>query len=93
MADLGSVISRQSSAILKQPAMKNRHEYCYVIIDSQGSCWRITNDGYDRQPGLPTLLADGWRPVRETPYHQVPYILILLERDADDAKGFGFANG
>ena len=34
--------------------------------------------------------AEGWRPARETAFHQVAYMLILLEREATGSTGFGF---
>ena len=71
--------------------MKDHHEYRYVILDTEGRCWRITDGGTEKEAGLPSLLAGGWRPVRETPYHEVPYVLILLERDDRDDGGFGFS--
>lgn len=57
----------------------------YVILDFYGKCWEVKDDAIERIAGLPSLLEQGWRPVRETPfppqngYH--PCILILLERD------------
>lgn len=60
-------------------------EYLYVIIDPNGACWAVLDNDTKRLEGLPALLRDGWRPVRETPFSGVnttaAYVLILLERE------------
>jgi hypothetical protein len=58
-------------------------EYLYAIVDVNGACWRITGRETEKA-FLPELLAEGWRPIRETPFHQatgISYILICLERE------------
>ncbi|CAN5824918.1 hypothetical protein BH23PLA1_BH23PLA1_44710 [soil metagenome] len=70
--------------------MKDSLEYQYVILGSYGNCWAVTDGGTQKLDGLPSLLQAGWRPIRETPFHSPPYILILLEREAEPSKGFGF---
>ena len=58
------------------------HDYLYAMIDVMGVCWVIRDGGTEKVHGLPTLLGDGWRPVRETPFVSGgAYILILLERE------------
>ena len=59
-------------------------KYLYVMIDCRGICWAVRDGGTERVAGLASLLEEGWRPVRETPFYYnfvVSYILILLERD------------
>ena len=56
-------------------------KYCYVIIDALGQCGLIRDDSTEKITGLPSLLKKGWRPVRETPFFNTLYILILLERE------------
>jgi len=65
-------------------------EYLYAIIDAEGQCWRVGDGETESVKGLPSLLKDGWRPVRETPFGDGAYVLILLDRDTRDPKGFGF---
>ena len=58
--------------------------YLYAMIDAFGTCWIIRDGGTEKVPGLPSLMLQGWRPVRETPWHSsagLGYILILLERE------------
>jgi hypothetical protein len=67
-------------------------EYLYAIVDCNGACWRIVGRETEKAI-LPDLLADGWRPLRETPFPQatgMSYILICLEREPDGKMGFGF---
>ncbi|QDV35171.1 hypothetical protein [Tautonia plasticadhaerens] len=76
--------------------MNDPREFQYVILDYNGVSWLVRDNATERGPGLPSLLADGWKPVRETPFHSessvTPYVLILLERDHKDrGSGFGFA--
>ncbi len=60
------------------------NRYLYVILDFNGGCWEVRDNDTERLEGLPALLEQGWRPVRETPFPPAPgsdaYILILLER-------------
>jgi hypothetical protein len=42
--------------------------YLYVIIDVFGKCWAIRDGETERLAGLPSLLNEGWRPIRETPF-------------------------
>jgi hypothetical protein len=69
-------------------------EYCYAMVDLNGACWRIV-DRTTEKASLPDLLAEGWRPVRETPFAHYEastssYILICLEREPNGKLGFGF---
>jgi hypothetical protein len=70
-------------------------EYLFVILDYNGVCWIVRDQTTERAQGLPALLAEGWRPVRETPFSgsgMAPYVLILLERgDKNRGGDFGFA--
>lgn len=76
--------------------MKNKNEYRYVILDYNGNCWAVKDNATEKTGGLASILAEGWLPIRETPFHSdsvvTPYILILMERDGNGAEsGFGFA--
>ena len=58
--------------------------YKYLILQSNGFCIDVA----DRDPvELAGLLADGWKPVRETPFsasgHETSAILIVLRRETD----------
>lgn len=57
--------------------------FLYVTLDFNGTSWVV--DQGTKKVDLNRLLADGWRPVRESPFSgsqaMTPYILILLERD------------
>ena len=67
-------------------------DYLYAIVDTNGACWRIVGRSTEKA-SLPDLIADGWLPVRETPFPQNDlgsYILICLERDPDGKPSFGF---
>ena len=66
-------------------------EYLYVILSADGECWRIVGREYE-DASLPDLLAEGWRPVRETPFSGVEQILICLEREPEERVGFGFGH-
>jgi hypothetical protein len=69
-------------------------DYCYVILDAQGSCWLVVEQG-TAGANLPEMLADGWRPVRETPFPHTPgqsHVLICLERQGEGQMGFGFGH-
>ena len=60
-------------------------QYLYAILNEYGGCWVVTDDGTEKVTGLPSLLGQGWCPVRETPFvgdTVETYILILLEREA-----------
>jgi len=67
-----------------------RFEYLYAMLDTNGHCWVVRDHDTEKAAGLGALLADGWRPVRETAFHELPYVLILLEREAAGSSGFGF---
>ena len=57
--------------------------YLYAIVDEKGACWKITDRGTERVEGLPWLMRQGWKPLRETPFvgeKMSTYILILLEK-------------
>ncbi len=67
-------------------------EYLYAIVDSAGSCWRIVEQSTEKA-SLPDLLAEGWRPLRETPFPSSTgsgYVLICLEREPEGPRSFGF---
>jgi hypothetical protein len=66
-------------------------ETIYVILDNQGRSWVVKNQRLDKVD-LNLLLADGWRPVRETPFGDNPSILICLEREKEGQMGFGFGH-
>ena len=63
----------------------------YVILNHNGRLWRVIDQAIELA-SLTELLADGWRPVRETPFasDNGSSILILLERESDEKFGFGF---
>jgi hypothetical protein len=60
-------------------------KYRYAILDENGSCWVVIDGGTEKVEGLPSLMRQGWKPVRETPYvsgrRAAMYILICLERE------------
>jgi hypothetical protein len=59
-------------------------KYLYAIVDEYGSCWVIRDGTTEKVEGLPSLMREGWRPIRETPYPHAPgrlYILICFERE------------
>ena len=67
-------------------------EYLYAILDADGKCWRIVANGTVKM-NLVDLLAEGWRPLRETPYAPAvgtAYVLLVLEREVEGQFGFGF---
>ncbi|WP_435010119.1 hypothetical protein P12x_001348 [Tundrisphaera lichenicola] len=67
-----------------------RIETLYVILDRNGKS-RVVRDQTTDSISLNELLADGWRPTRETPFGGSGIeILILLEREAEGSFGFGF---
>lgn len=70
--------------------MKEPFEYLYALIDVHGGCWVIRDDDTEKVAGLPSLLADGWRPLRETSFQVEPYMLVVLERDSRAPEDFGF---
>lgn len=70
--------------------MSDRHEYLYAMLDTNGTCWLIRDNTTEKVAGLPSLLAEGWRPLRETSFHEVPYMMIVLERETRGPKEFGF---
>ena len=76
---------------MEQAADGRRPELLYVILDADGRCRRVVDGGTEPVDGLAALLADGWRPVRETAWQATGQILILLERDGPESGGFGFA--
>lgn len=62
--------------------------YLYVILNPEGKSWIVTDQGTEKA-SLTGLLANGWRPVRETPFagsdttsYTTAYVLILLVRDS-----------
>jgi hypothetical protein len=65
-------------------------ETIYVILDSSGRSWVVKNQILERVD-LNHLLAEGWRPIRETPFGD-GLILIRLERDTEGQMGFGFGH-
>lgn len=66
-------------------------EYLYLWLAARGECRRFAA-GTTEPASLPDLLADGWRPVRETPLGEGS-VLILLEREVEGSFGFGFSKG
>ena len=66
-------------------------DYLYVWLAARGECRRFGNQATE-PASLPDLLAEGWRPVRETPLGEGS-VLILLEREAEGGFGFGFGKG
>jgi hypothetical protein len=71
-------------------------EYCYAMVDLNGACWKIV-DRTTEKVALSDLLAEGWRPIRETPFAHYDassssYILICLEREPGGQVGFGFGH-
>ena len=69
-------------------------EYQYAILDVNGACWRITARETEKA-SLTELLDQGWRPIRETPFHQATgpsSVLICLEREPEGTSGFGFGH-
>ena len=67
-----------------------RTETLYVILDHLGKS-RVVKDQMTEPVSLNALLADGWRPVRETTFGgSGAEILILLEREVEASFGFGF---
>jgi hypothetical protein len=59
-------------------------KYLYAMLSTYGECWTVTDGGTEKVDGLPSLMRQGWRPVRETPFVQhtgQSYILIVLERE------------
>ena len=67
-----------------------KDQFLYVILDNQGGCRRV--DDAPEKTRLSDLLAEGWRPVRETTFGD-GRVLILLEREAEGKFGFGFNPG
>jgi hypothetical protein len=60
--------------------------FLYVMLDSSGRCWAVTDGGTEKIAGLPWLLRQGWKPIRETPLivsAGSSYVLILLERETE----------
>jgi hypothetical protein len=70
--------------------MINDTEYVYIILDDGGKTWRVLDNDHEEAEGLPSLFKQGWRPIRETPYGDGTYFLILLERPVVKGNvGFG----
>jgi hypothetical protein len=65
-------------------------ETIYVILNSSGKSFVVKNQILERVD-LNQLLADGWRPVRETRFSEEK-ILICLEREKESQMGFGFGH-
>ncbi len=63
-------------------------EFLYLIVSADGACWRLVGQSTE-QANLTDLLAEGWRPVRETTFGDAR-VLILLNREAEGKFGFGF---
>lgn len=63
-------------------------EVLYLILDQLGHSSLVRDQG-TKSVSLSDLLAEGWRPVRETPLG--PHVLILLERESEETFGFGFS--
>jgi hypothetical protein len=59
-------------------------QYLYAIIDESGTCWVVHDHGNEKVEGLPWLMRQGWKPLRETPFVSdkrfSTQILILFER-------------
>ncbi len=63
-------------------------QYCYVIVNNAGHSWTALSPNAaevdQSAPVLPSLLQDGWVPVRETPMgggtSHLAHSLILMER-------------
>jgi len=59
-------------------------KYLDAIINEDGSCWVVVDNGTEKSAGLPSLMREGWKPIRETPYVTnrggFVSILICLER-------------
>jgi hypothetical protein len=70
-------------------------ETLYVILNQFGKSW-VVKDQAIEPASLNEFLADGWRPVRETPFassaaiEKTASVLILLEREVEGSFGFGF---
>ena len=70
-------------------------ETLYVILNQFGKSWAVKDQAIE-PASLNEFLADGWRPVRETPFASDPAndrpasVLILLEREVEGSFGFGF---
>ena len=72
-----------------------RMQYQYAILDANGGCWKIEGQGTSKA-NLIELMADGWRPLRETPFAPAvgaAYVLLVLEREPEEKFGFGFNPG
>ncbi len=72
-----------------------KDQYLYALLDADGKCRRIESQGTVKA-ALVDLVADGWRPLRETPFAPAvgsAYMLLVLEREAEGKLGFGFNPG
>jgi hypothetical protein len=64
-------------------ATSKDNQFLYAIIDVNGSCWVVLDDTTPKVKGLPWLMRQGWKPIREVPFPSAAgqdYILICLER-------------
>jgi hypothetical protein len=66
-------------------------ETIYVILQVSGKSFVVKNQACE-EVDLNQLLADGWRPLRETPFGDGSSILICLEREREGQMGFGFGH-
>ena len=60
--------------------------YLYVLLDTFGKCWVIKDGETEKVAGLPSLMREGWKPLRRDHRSSPPsgktYMLIVLERDS-----------
>jgi hypothetical protein len=72
------------------PITSKADQYLYAILALDGTCWVVRDGAREEAEGLPSLMREGWRPIRETPFmpgppsgiaiHGYEFILICLER-------------
>ena len=67
-----------------------------MILGRSGKSLLVKDQAGTDPASLNQFLADGWRPVRETPFapdartDRAASVLILLERESESSFGFGF---
>ena len=63
------------------PTTSKGERYLYAMIDAAGTAWVLVDGGTHKVEGIPWLVRQGWRPIRETPFAapSSPYILICFE--------------